>query len=90
MLYIFKCSDVICIYIDFFFFLFSAVPPHMEFPGRDQIRGIVATCHRCGNARSLKHCARLGIKPASQCSQDADDPIAPQQEQMIIYEENPI
>ena len=30
---------------------------------------------------SLNHCARLGIEPASQCSQDAtDDPTEPQWE----------
>ena len=30
----------------------------------------------CGN--SLTHCARLGIKPVSQCFRDTADPIAPQ------------
>ena len=34
----------------------------------------------CGNARSLTHCARLGIEPASQCSQDTANPTALQQE----------
>ena len=33
-----------------------------------------------GNARSLTNCAGPGIKPASQYSQDAANPIAPQQE----------
>ena len=28
-----------------------------------------------GNARSLTHCARQGIEPASQCSQDVANPI---------------
>lgn len=34
----------------------------------------------CGSTRSLTLCARLGIEPPSQCSQDAEDPIVPQQE----------
>ena len=36
--------------------------------------------HSCGNAGSLTHCAGPGIKPASQRSQDATDPVVPQQE----------
>ena len=40
--------------------------------------------HSCSNARSLTHCARLGIEPANQCSQDAADPIVPQQELLIF------
>lgn len=34
--------------------------------------------HGYGNAGSLTHCAQLGIKPMSQWSQDAADPIGPQ------------
>ena len=37
-------------------------------------------CHSCSNPGSLTDCARLGIELASQCSRDAADPIAPQQE----------
>ena len=53
------------------FFLFLATPQRMEFPGQ----GSDPSCscnlsHSCGNTRSLTHCARPGIKPASQCSQD--------------------
>ena len=36
--------------------------------------------HGCGNARSLTHCARPGIEPTSQHSQDAAYPVGPQQE----------
>ena len=35
---------------------------------------------RCCHAGSLTHCARLGIDLASQCSQGASDPVAPQRE----------
>ena len=34
--------------------------------------------HSCGNARSLTHCARPGIKPMSQGSQEAANPVAAQ------------
>ena len=36
--------------------------------------------HSCDNTRSLIHCTRLGIKPTSQHSQDATNPVVPQQE----------
>ena len=36
--------------------------------------------HRRGNSGSFTHCAGLGIKPASQRSQNIADPTAPQQE----------
>ena len=36
--------------------------------------------HSCSNTRSLPHCTGLGIEPMSLCSQDAADPIVPQQE----------
>ena len=41
--------------------------------------------HSCGNARSLTHCARLGIKPVTHHSQDAADPIAPQWELLFAF-----
>ena len=34
----------------------------------------------CGNTGSLTHCARPGIEPVSQCSQDAGHPAASQRE----------
>ena len=54
---------------------------HMELLGQ----GSDPSCsgnpsHSCGNAGSLIHCTGLGIKPASQCSRDTPDPVAPQQE----------
>ena len=36
--------------------------------------------HISGNATFLTSCAGLGIKPASQCSRDAANPVAQQQE----------
>ena len=39
----------------------------------------------CGNARSLTHCARLGIKLASQHCGDTTNPIGPQWELPIFY-----
>ena len=37
-----------------------------------------------GNTGSLTHCARLGIEPVSQHSQDAANPTAPEQELLIV------
>ena len=34
-------------------------------------------CCSCSNARSLTHCAGLGIEPSSQCSRDTANPVAP-------------
>ena len=46
-----------------------------------QIQATVAhICHSFGNARSLTHCAGPRTELASQCSRDATDPIALQQE----------
>ena len=63
------------------FFFPSATPWYMELPsqGSDPIHSHKLS-RSCSNAGSLTHCARRGIEPASQCSQDAADPIAPQQE----------
>ena len=38
----------------------------------------------CSNARALTHCVGPGIKPLSQCSQDAADPVAPQQKLRLL------
>ena len=46
---------------------------------KDQIRAEDLSTS-CGNARSPTHCAGLGIKPVSWCSQDAAGPVAPQWE----------
>ena len=58
-----------------------ATPWHMQFPGQgsDLSHSHKLSC-RCGNARSLTHCARPGIEPTSQHSQDAAAPVVPQQE----------
>ena len=57
----------------------------MAFPGQgsDLSHSRELSCdlsHSWGNARSLTLCARPGIEPVSQCSQDTADPIAPQRE----------
>ena len=59
----------------FFFPLLPPSPGHMEFPGQG-----LDPSQSCGHARALTPCARLGIELASQCSQDAASPTAPQQE----------
>ena len=64
-----------------FFFSFVATPWHMESLGKES--NLSCSCdvhHISGNATFLTHCAGLGIKPASQCSRDAANPVAPQQE----------
>ena len=52
----------------FFFFFFNlATLKHMGFPG--QVSDLSCICNLCysySTAGSLTHCARLGIKPASQ------------------------
>ena len=53
----------------------------MEFRGHGS--DLSRSCHvghSYSSARSLTCFAGPGIEPASQCSQDAPDPIAPQQE----------
>ena len=55
----------------FWFCLFSflAAPQHVEFPSQGSDLG--HSCNlsrRCGNARSLTHCAGPGIEPVSQCT----------------------
>ena len=64
-----------------FFPPFLAAQWHMEFPGQGS--DLSRSCHQncsCGNVRSLTHCAGPGIKPVSQCSQEAADPVATQWE----------
>ena len=58
----------------------------MEFlsQGSDPTRSLNLS-HHDSNARSLTHCARLGIEPAPQSSQGAVDPVAPQQELHITF-----
>ena len=51
----------------------------MEFPGKES-----DPSHSCGNTGSLTHCAGLGIEPASQSSQNAAYPVAPQQELLFF------
>ena len=67
----------------FFLFFFFATPWHMEFPGQGS-NHIPKLRFSCGNVRSLTHCARPGIEPTSQGSQDAADPIAPQREFLVL------
>ena len=58
----------------------------MEFPGQgldlSHSRDISSIC---GNTGSLIHCARSGIKPASQHSQHTADPFVPQQELLKAF-----
>ena len=62
----------------FLFFSFFATSQHMEFPGQgSDPRHSWNLHHSCGNMESLTHCTGPGIKPASQCSRDAADPIVP-------------
>ena len=54
---------------------------HTEFPGQRSDHSCSCNLHSNSyNTRSLTHCARLRIKPASQCSRDATTPVEPQQE----------
>ena len=65
----------------FFFPPFLASLRYMEFPGQgSDLNFCCYLGYSCSNARSLTHCAEPGIEPVSQCSQEAADPIAIQQE----------
>ena len=58
----------------------------MEFLGQES--DLSRSCyliHSCNNARSLTHCARPEIKPVSQGSQDATNPIVLQQKIQGVY-----
>ena len=68
-------------FFSFFSFFFLATPRYMEFPGQgsDPNRNCRLR-HSCGNTGSLTHCARSGVEPASQRSQDAANPVTPQRE----------
>ena len=60
----------------------------MEFPGQgSDLSPSSDLNHSCDNTRSLTHCAQLGIQPVSQQSQDAINPVAPQQElwELLIF-----
>ena len=64
----------------------------MEFLGQES--DLSCNCDlslSCNNARSLTLCSGPGIKPASQCSQDAANPAAPKQELSLGFNslENP-
>ena len=67
----------------FSLFSFSLQPPplHVKFLGQgsDLSHSCNLSCS-CSNARSLTHCAGQGVRPASQGSQAAADPVAPQWE----------
>ena len=57
---------------------------HMEFPGQESDLSLSCSPrHSCSNTGSLTHCPKPGIKPASLCSQDTANSIAPQPELLI-------
>ena len=65
----------------FFSSSFLATPQHMEFPGQGSYPShSYDPSHSCSNAGSPTHCARPVIEPATQSSQDAANPVVPQQE----------
>ena len=65
-------------------FLFLAAPRHMELLSQGLDPSHSQDIRSCGNAGSLTHYARPGIKPASQHSQHATDPVVPQQELPLL------
>ena len=68
--WIYVCGDIyIYVFFCLFFVFFLAAPCHMELPGQgsDLNHSHELSCS-CGNAKSLTHCAGLGIKPMSQYS----------------------
>ena len=74
-------SVLFIFYFIYLFFPFLATLWPMEFPGW----GSDSSCScnlslSCSNARSLTHCARQGMEPLFQFSQDPANPIAPQED----------
>ena len=64
-----------------FFFFGYPIPRHLAIQGQGSDLSHSCDLSRsCGNAGSLTHCARLGIEPVSQTSQEAADLAAPQWE----------
>ena len=58
----------------------------MDFPSQgSDLRHSCNLSHSSGNARSLIHCAGLGIEPESHGSQDTTDPFAPQWELPLYF-----
>ena len=56
----------------------------MEVPGQgSDSRCSGDLCHSCNNTGSLTDCAGSGIKPASQHSRDAADPVVPQRALLV-------
>ena len=88
MLSIFLCACWPFVYYEMsikiihpFFFSFLAAWQLMEFPGQGSHpshSGDLSCSY--SNASSLTHCAGPGLKPVSQCSQDAANPVVPQRE----------
>ena len=65
--------------------LFLATLRHVEFPGQESdLSHSCKPSHCHSNTGSLTHCVRTEIEPASQCSQDAANLIAPQKELQSI------
>ena len=66
------------------FFSLAALQ-HMEFPGQGSDPSHSCDLsHSCGNNGPLTHWAQVGIEPASLCSQDTTDSVAPRQELQIF------
>ena len=62
----------------YIFFSFLAALQHMEFPDHGSyLSHSFDLSHSCSNAGSLTHCARPGIKPEFQPSQDTTDLMVP-------------
>ena len=79
------------VFLSFFLFFFG-LPAAYGIPGSGirselQLWPILS----CSNAGSLTHCARPGIKPASQCSRNAAHPVEQQQEllQAVVLKNEP-
>ena len=71
------CHAWLLSFLSFFFFF---LPMAYGFPGQGSTPS--CSCDLCltwGKAKSLTHCAKLGLKPVSQCSRNAAGPLVPQQ-----------
>ena len=79
--FLFVSSFLFDLFYCLFMFSFSAAPRHVEFPGQGS--DLSHNCNlslSCGNPH-----AGPGIEPASQCSQDTTDLVAPQREHLNLF-----
>ena len=76
--------SILLVFFFFSFFPFLVTPWQTEFLGQGSDPSQSCDLRCCRIARSLTHCAGLGIEPSSQHCIDTAHPVAPQQELPLL------